>query len=740
MFYEYALISVVIASGYWAYYFLRHQPHGTALFGLMQLAAAAMAGLGLLGRHYEHPTLGIFGAIGLGAGLCLLVVGPFVRGVARRFAASERTAIASRLLDVAEILAPGSGVAEEKALIGAMKEIREGRVEQAVDALTAAKTMAPAEARVAIDERIAMLYLAAYRWRDAITYAEANLPTILQPIIRDEPEPPAEAATDDRRLEIIASGTALRNALGVAAPVWIELLGAYGRTGNLDQAARMMAQLEEACEKRDEASLWLHRARMMFLALAGRPDAVRTLVDRKRARHMSAAARMYWVAVALQHHGDLEGAGAAFQQARSRSRGRPRDLIDEAIARLPATEKTTPSPAVTEVIERIEAAPLPAPIRLPRQHGPWATWGLTASLVGVAALIAWLAGSTSDPGVLLRAGAMVRGRIEDGEWWRLISCVFVHVGPVHLAVNAIGIYFLGRICEELFGTSRTLAIFGIAGVAGATASCLASPSGVSAGASGAIFGVLGALFIELTLHRTRYRSAWHRGLWGRLVVVTVAQAGIGFVYPVIDQWAHGVGLVTGIALGAALSPNVRWAKLGLAAARSLAVVFVGVALFAGVMVANTSIADSFGRVDRVRYELREVAVTAPAGWVVSNRELFDPDKLVILKTVRETIKPKDTPPVLIAEWIIDTERDAKARGFDRVEATPTRLITPAGWEGSERIGTLEDAMGHVQRWRVVALGKDLGGEMLKVLLYLPDSVAHAAPALFAEIIASVGPR
>src|SRR5690606_3002272 len=144
-------------------------------------------GLGLLGRHgMEHSLLGIFGAIGLGAGACMLVVGPFVRGLARRFAAAERTAVASRLLDVAEILAPGSGVAEEKALLGAMKEIREGRVEQAVDALTQAKSIAPADARHAIDERIAMLYLAAYRWHDAITYAEANLPAILQPITRDD--------------------------------------------------------------------------------------------------------------------------------------------------------------------------------------------------------------------------------------------------------------------------------------------------------------------------------------------------------------------------------------------------------------------------------------------------------------------------------------------------------------------------------------------------------------------------
>nr|MBA2538821.1 rhomboid family intramembrane serine protease [Deltaproteobacteria bacterium] len=641
MFYEYALISVVIASGYWGYYFLRHQPHGTLTFGMMQLTAAAMAGLGLLGRSYEQPILGACGAIGLGGGACLLVIGPLARGAARRFAASERVAIASRLLDLAELLAPGSGVAEEKALLAAMKEIREGRVEPTVNALIAAKHQVPADAgaRQAIDERIAMLYLAAYRWRDAIDYAEQHL----------------IPNTRDRALD----GMSLRDVLGIAPPVWIELLGAYGRTGDLDQAARMMARLEDACTGREDASLWLHRGRMVFLALAGRPDAVRTLVDPRRSRHMTPAARTYWVAVALQHHGDLEAAGVEFQRARSRSRGRPRDLIDEAIARLPATNAAQLSPVATEVVAKVEAAPPPPPIRLPKSHLPWATYAITASVLGVAGLIALLVGPSSDPGVLLRSGAMVRGRVDDGEWWRLISCVFVHVGPVHLIVNAIGVYFLGKVLEEIFGTSRTIAIYLGAGLAGAVASYLASPIGVSAGASGAIFGVLGAAFIELTLHRGRYRAAWKRGMWGGLLVVTIAQAGIGFLYPVIDQWAHGAGLVAGVLLGTLLSPSVRWARVGAIAGHVIAVAGVVVVAIVAVQIARTSIADSLARPALVRYDLDDMAVTAPAGWAEGRRsiepttrlrttELVDPDNLVII-VVAHT--PSIDTTVTLGEWV-----------------------------------------------------------------------------------------
>src|SRR6185436_12799325 len=199
--------------------------------------------LGFLGHWRDIGWLGIPGAIGLGAGLCLLVIGPLARALARRMVAAERMGLAIRLLDLAELLAPGSGVAEEKAVVRAMVEIRAGRVEQTVEALTAARERAPgADTRLAIDERIAMLYLTAYRWRDAIAYAEAHLFG-------------APPATDD------APGS-LRSALGIAVPVWVDLLGAYGRTGDLERAAIMLARLEDVCAGRDEATPWLHRGRM----------------------------------------------------------------------------------------------------------------------------------------------------------------------------------------------------------------------------------------------------------------------------------------------------------------------------------------------------------------------------------------------------------------------------------------------------------------------------------------------
>jgi membrane associated rhomboid family serine protease len=721
--YELLLISVVIGAGYWGVFFIRQRPHGTATFGIMQLAAALLAGLGLLGRKVDAGWLGIAGAIGVGAGACLLVIGPIVRAAARRVVASERLGLATRLLDIAELLAPGSGVAEEKALLRAMAEIREGRIEPTVDALIEAKQRAPADARLVIDERIAMLYVTAYRWRDAIAYAEAHL---------FGARPPADGNTDG----------SLRRALGVSPPVWVELLGAYGRIGDLDQAARMMARLEDVCAGRDDAALWIHRARLMFLALAGRIDAVRALLAPPRARHMSAAARTYWMAVAHDHRGDRAEAAAAYTKARVRSRGRPRELIDQALAKLaePAERaepgRTELPPVAGEVVARVEALPLPPPIRVSRPRGPRATWLVTAALLAASATTALAIGDTRDIGVLIRAGALVRGVVGNGEWWRVVACLFLHVGVVHLMLNATGMYILGRLAEDLFGGARMLAIFGVAGASGALASYLASPTGISAGASGAVFGLLGAVFVEITWHRQRYRAAWKRGMWGGLAVVTVGQLGYGFFYPVIDQWAHGAGLAAGGLLGLVLSPNARWARAGVYLARAIALLFGAFALTAGVLVARTSLADSLGAGGTTRHVVDGLAVTAPAHWEASGRQVFQPDGVVVVRLARQ---PLVEAPQQIGMWIVEEGRRSKEELGELTTAREAIIALPAGWEGTELEAAPEDAMGYHQRIRVIVCGRAFGDTLVLMAIQVPETVASAAPAFLAALIASAGP-
>jgi len=728
MYYELALTSVIVAGVYWGWYFVTKQPHGTITFGLMQLGAAALCGFGLYAHRQEEdpaPWMGIAGAIGLGAGTCLLVIGPLLRGLGRWLAASEHLALARRVLDLAELLAPGSGIADEKALIGAMQEIRDGHIEQTVDALMAAKDRAPAEARVAIDERIAMLYLAAYRWSDAIAHAEANLFGAV-PVA---PDPDPDASGERPILP-------LRRALGVAPPVWVELLGAYGRTGDLDRAAQMLARLEDVCDGREEAAVWIHRARMMFLALAGRPAAVQALVQPRQARHMNAAARTYWLGLAHEHKGDREAATAAYAKARKRSRGRQGVLIDQALANLAKADgvPVTLSDEANAVVARIEAAPLPAQVRVPTPPRSYATWGLTGAMLAVALVITAAVGATNDVGVLMRSGAMVRGLVDGGEWWRIFSCVFVHVGGLHLLVNVIGTAFVGKLAEEVFGTARTFALFAVAGFAGAAASYLASPAGISAGASGALFGLLGAVFVELTWHRKRYRTAWKRGMGLALAVVIVAQVLYGFMYPVIDQWAHGAGLAAGAVLGAILSPHAPWAKAGLQLGRTIGALALVFFVLAGIRVTRTSINDSFSRLPRNPQNIG-VTISAPAAWLYSPGEVTEPDGLVIIDVKRV---PLTDAASQMAMWVgAEAPAIAKARYGSVEPAHDAMLTVPKKWEGVELISSFEDPMGYRQRYRMMVGSRVFGDELVLVMVAAPETVAEKAAVFLAFLVSSI---
>lgn len=725
MYYQLALISVAIAAGYWGLYFIRAERSRT--YALMLIGTAALAGLGLYGLKQEDapPALGLAGAIGVGAGACLLVVGPTVRALARRFAAAERFGIAGKLLAIADVLVPGSGVREEQALLAAMREISGGNVDQTIDALTAAKQRAPAEARLAIDERIAMLYLAAFRWDDAIAHAEAHLFASV---------PPAPATG------VASAAVALRRALGVAPPVWVELLGAYGYRGDLDQAARMLARLEDVCAGRDDAAIWVHRGRMMFLALAGRVAAVETLVAPRHARHMSRGARSYWVAVAHDRHGDGRVAQVAYEKARAQSRGRPRVLIDRALEGAPGAAEVALPPLASELVARVEAEAPPAVAFGAQPSRPWATRGLAVLLLVAAGGISLGFGDATDVGVLMRAGAMVRAFVAGGEWWRLVSCLFVHVGGLHVFVNAIGLWLVGRLCEELFGAPRTVAIFALGGVASSAASYLAGVVEVSAGASGAVFALLGAVFVELTLNRRRYRAAWPRAMWFSLGIVTIAQIAVGLTYTAIDQWAHGAGLVAGALAGAALSRHARWARAGQYVAIAVCAVFGALVVVAAIQVARTPLLASLGTPDHERVFDGHIVVRAPATWGERGGVLDGPGIEGDFSTGDAGFDP-GSGSGLDAWTKTVTERAHK--DFDQVDVATDRVVPlPPGWQGSELVVAAEDpdSAAGKQVWRVVVAGAPKSAGTALCAIYIPETMAREAASFFTQLIATIDVR
>jgi rhomboid protease GluP len=370
-------------------------------------------------------------------------------------------------------------------------------------------------------------------------------------------------------------------------------------------------------------------------------------------------------------------------------------------------------------------------------HRGLATWALTAAVVTASLVIAVLVGDTGDPAVLLRAGAMARTQIHAGEWWRVVSCVFVHVGFSHMVVNAISLLVIGVLCEDLLGSLRTLAVFFVAGIAGALFSYLASPEPVSAGASGAVMGLLGAVFMELTLNRARYRALWKRGVWGGVGLVVLCEVGIGFFYPVVDQWAHGAGLAAGALLGAALSPHVRWRTAQTYVAGAIAVAGVLVTGVAGVNVARTSVADSLAGVPKIAWTLHGVTIDAPAAWTVRDGELVDED--VFLVVAVERVAPAASAGVTkdLSAWVASEPERVTARHFDQVAPATERVVPlPLGWAGSEYEASYGDPLGDRVVYRVVVAGRELDGHVVLASVYAPDTLAREEPEILSDLLAS----
>jgi membrane associated rhomboid family serine protease len=166
-----------------------------------------------------------------------------------------------------------------------------------------------------------------------------------------------------------------------------------------------------------------------------------------------------------------------------------------------------------------------------------------------------------------------------GEWWRLLTAGFVHYGLIHIAFNMILLYQFGVMLEPALGRARFLALYLAALVCGSFGAVLLSPNAMTGGASGAVFGLVGAAAIGL---RQRGISVWDTGIGGLLVVNLI----FTFAIPGISVGGHLGGLVGGAAVGAVMldvRDRGRWTTaLGLAFGIAVAVA----ALYGGMWAAG----------------------------------------------------------------------------------------------------------------------------------------------------------
>ena len=153
----------------------------------------------------------------------------------------------------------------------------------------------------------------------------------------------------------------------------------------------------------------------------------------------------------------------------------------------------------------------------------------------------------------IRWGANYGPLTLSGEWWRLLTCVFVHGGLIHIAFNMWCLWNLGALCESLYGVWTYGTIYLICGVGASLASIAWHPNGASVGASGAIFGLAGALIAAFKLGEFSVPRSALSGTLRSLAMFVVYNLIFGAVIGTTDNAAHIGGLVTGLIVGALIA-------------------------------------------------------------------------------------------------------------------------------------------------------------------------------------------
>ena len=202
------------------------------------------------------------------------------------------------------------------------------------------------------------------------------------------------------------------------------------------------------------------------------------------------------------------------------------------------------------------ASPPPTPgvrLRLPVTKPRW-----TYTLLGIIGLI-FLAmeasGGSTSTRVLIEFGANFGPLVSAGQYWRLFTANFLHIGLLHILFNGYALYWLGQEVETFYGSPRFLVIFLLSCLTGAVAS-FAFTYGLSAGASTGIVGLIGALIAFFYRNRKVFGKIGSTQL-NNLLFIGLINLIFGLSTTGIDNWGHLGGFVGGLALGWVLCPAYR---------------------------------------------------------------------------------------------------------------------------------------------------------------------------------------
>ena len=263
---------------------------------------------------------------------------------------------------------------------------------------------------------------------------------------------------------------------------------------------------------------------------------------------------------------------------------------------------------------------------------------LLALNIAVFVLMAIGAGALSDPATLIAWGGSVGPRTTNGEWWRLVTSLFVHSGMLPLVGNVIGLASVGFMLERLIGSVAFAATYILAGVIAHASALSAHQIAVSTGASGAVFGVYGLLLASAVwgLHgrssATIPLTALKHLAPGALVflIIDLATSGVGSEVRVVGLAA---GLIVGVILAAGVThrkPAMR--RVFATVAATVAIVIVLVAPLRGLDDVGADIAAVIAAEDRITHDYDAVLAAASEGRSTMR------DRIVLIDQIRPQLQ------------------------------------------------------------------------------------------------------
>ena len=345
------------------------------------------------------------------------------------------------------------------------------------------------------------------------------------------------------------------------------LATALAEMGKVDRASACLRRAAETEETPSALDVRPFLAYMHVFACGGRSDDVEYLLAQtgRLTALLPPAYPHLWRGMALMRAVRRDAAETAF--ARARACLRPADellgrLIERHSAAPPAAGQATVPPAASYALDalrrNLELTPA-SPAASSRRWRPLVTYGFIAATV-----VVWFmterAGSSTDARTLLRFGANMPALVMHGQWWRLVSSVFLHVGMMHLVFNAYACYLFGSFVERTSGRWSTFTVLVLSGAGGSAASALFSSyfgrNTISAGASGAVFGLLGAAIV-IVLRLPGYFSRRQRRFYAfNLIFIAAANVVFGLLEQNVDNLAHAGGFASGLLCGMALMSRI----------------------------------------------------------------------------------------------------------------------------------------------------------------------------------------